>query len=108
MEMGIAGRVFDHAGDFEQRRSGNVHSNHLADGVELPEGTARIVYATGSLADGSFGLVVQDIAGLGETPGGVPTGDLSSSGLPLWVFLAGGFALLALAATPVVASRRSR
>jgi hypothetical protein len=79
-----------------------------ADGVELPEGTARIVYATGNLAEGSFGLVIQDIAGLGETPGEVPTGDLSSSGLPLWVFLAGGFALLALAATPVVASRRSR
>lgn len=78
------------------------------DGVELPEGTARIVYATGSLAEGSFGLVIQDIAGLHGTPDEVPTGDLSSSGLPLWAFLAGGFALLALAATPVVAYRRSR
>jgi len=79
-----------------------------ADGVELPEGTARIVYATGSLADGSFGLVLQDIAGLGETPTEVPTGDLSSSGLPLWMFIAGGFALLSLAGAPVLASRRSR
>jgi len=78
------------------------------DGVELPEGTARIVYAAGSLADGSFGLVVQDIAGLGETPGEVPTGDLSSSGLPLWFFLAAGLGLVALASAPVLATRRSR
>ncbi|MBM3695137.1 MAG: DUF4397 domain-containing protein [Actinobacteria bacterium] len=79
-----------------------------ADGVQLPEGTARIVYATGSLADGSFGLVIQDIAGLGGTPGGVPTGDPSGSGVPMWVFLASALALLTLASVPAVAVRRSR
>ena len=49
-----------------------------APGVGLPEGTAVIVYATGDLAAGSFGLVVQTISGLGAAPAAVPTGSATS------------------------------
>jgi len=82
-----------------------------ADGVELPEGTARIIYATGSLADGSFGLVIQDITGLHSTPGEVPTGDgFAANGLPLWALVAAGLAVAGTAGAflPKLAARRSR
>ncbi len=76
-------------------------------GVELPEGTARIVYATGSLADDTFGLVLQDIAGLHTAPA-----EVNSGGEPAGVSSAWLMALMALvlvggaaAATPLVARR---
>jgi hypothetical protein len=81
-----------------------------ADGVELPEGTARIIYATGSLGEGTFGLVIQDIAGLHTAPGEVPTGDGSAAGgLPLWALVAAGLmaAGTAGALLPKLAARRS-
>ena len=77
-----------------------------ADGVALAEGTLRIVYAAGVLGE-NFTLIIQDIAGLGETPGGVDTGD-PATGVPMWVFLASGLALLGLATVPAVALRRGR
>lgn len=81
-----------------------------ADGVELAEGTARIVYATGSLSGGSFGLVIQDITGLHTTPDVVPTGSgLPTGGLPLWALVSSGLAVLALfsAVASRLAVRRS-
>jgi len=81
-----------------------------AAGVELAEGTARIVYATGSLADGTFGLVIQDIAGLHSAPESVPTGgELAASGFPFAALIVLGLAAAALAVTvPTLAARRSR
>jgi len=50
-----------------------------ADGVELAEGTSTIVYAIvyaiGSAADDTLGLLVQSIGGLGSAPEGVPAGN---------------------------------
>ena len=80
-----------------------------APGVELAEGTARIVYATGSLADGTFGLLIQDITGLHSTPEEVPTGDgLVSSGFPMWALALIIAAAPALAVSVPAAVRRSR
>ncbi len=81
-------------------------------GVELPEGTARIVYATGSLADDTFGLVIQDIAGLHSAPEAVNTGsgDLAGTNGPgawVWIALTLSALVAAVVVTPVVA-RRSR
>jgi hypothetical protein len=79
-------------------------------GVELPEGTARIVYATGSLADETFGLVIQDIEGLHTAPAQVNSGGaLTEQPTALLValmlvVLVGGAAV----ASPLVALRRSR
>ena len=81
-----------------------------ADGVELPEGTARIIYATGDLAGGTFALVIQDIAGLHSTPGEVPTGDgLPAGGFPLWAMVAAGLVLVGAAgfSLPKLTARRS-
>ena len=77
-----------------------------AEGVELAEGTSRIVYATGSLADDTFGLVIQDIGGLHTVPQEVNTGGVAG-GIPMAalvalmaVVLLGGAAVV-----PVVARR---
>jgi len=81
-----------------------------APGVELPEGTARIVFATGSLADDTFGLVVQDIAGLHTAPAQVNTGGLLD-GQPVSLLVALMALVLvggAAAASPLVALRRGR
>ncbi len=68
------------------------------------------MYAVGSLADGSFGLVIQDIGGLHSTPGEVNTGGLLETGggnlMPILVLALGAAALLA--SVPVLARRRSR
>jgi hypothetical protein len=79
-------------------------------GVELPEGTARIVYATGSLADDTFGLVIQDIANLHSAPETVNTGgELAGSGFPIVPMIILALALVALATSvPTVAARRNR
>lgn len=80
-----------------------------APGVGLPEGTAVIVYATGDLGAGTFGLVVQTIAGLGAAPAAVPTGsgDLAttSNAIP---FAIAGVALLGLAVTLPRVRRQNR
>jgi hypothetical protein len=89
--------------------SGVEASVFSAPGVALAEGTARIVYATGSLADGTFGLLIQDIAGLHSTPDEVPTGDgLVSSGFPMWALALIIAAAAALAVSVPAAVRRSR
>jgi hypothetical protein len=72
--------------------------------TDLPvtEGTNTIVYAWGSLADGSFAVATQAIDGLGSAPTGVPAGEvgLAADGeafAPNWVLaamLAAGIGLL--------------
>lgn len=42
--------------------------------LDVPEGTNVIVYAVGSLDDGSFTVLAQSIDGLHSAPEGVPTG----------------------------------
>ena len=80
-----------------------------APGVEITEGSMRIVYATGDFAGGTFGLVIQDIDGLQTPPTGVPTGDGPiSTGSSLWVIMMLGAAVLALAVSAPVALRRNR
>jgi hypothetical protein len=74
-------------------------------GVALDEGTALIVYATGSLADGTFGLVTQAFSGLGEAPEEVPTGG-TPAGFPVALVVAlMAILLVAGAATPLVVRR---
>lgn len=74
--------------------------------VELAEGTATIVYAWGSAADGNLDLAVQTIDGLHSAPSGVPGGETGAAaagdGAPLWAFGLGVASLLALG---VAASR---
>jgi hypothetical protein len=81
-----------------------------APGVELTEGEARIVYATGSLDDGTFDLVIQDITGLHGAPDEVNTGsgDLAGGGTAPWTIALLAAALVALAVSAPVALRRSR
>jgi hypothetical protein len=78
-----------------------------APGVELPEGTARIVYATGDITEGTFGLVIQDIEGLHSVPEEVNTGDLSAS-FPVWALMLLVAAALTLVVSVPAAVRRSR
>jgi len=81
-----------------------------APGVELAEGTARIVYATGDLAGGSFGLVIQDITGLHSTPDTVNTGggELAGSGAQMWLVVAFAIAALGAVVTAPKALRRGK
>ncbi len=57
--------------------------------VTLKEGTETIVYAVGSAADKTLGLVVQNIDGLNSAPGGVPAGTggqfAAAQDQPVWV-----------------------
>jgi hypothetical protein len=78
-----------------------------APGVELAEGTARIVYATGDLAGGSFSLVIQDIAGLHTAPDSVDTGGAPASAPTAWLVALMALVLVggAAVATPLVARR---
>ena len=87
--------------------AGSVFS---APGVNLPEGTSVIVYATGDIGAGSFGLVVQTISGLGEAPTSVPSGsgDLAGGGIAGWTIALALMAALGLAVTVPKALRRSR
>ncbi len=62
--------------------------------TDLPvtEGTNTIVYAWGSLADGTFAVATQAIDGLGSAPTGVPAGELGlaadgSAFAPNWVLV---------------------
>jgi hypothetical protein len=60
--------------------------------LDLREGTSTIVYAVGSAADKTLGLVTQTITGLHSAPAGVPagTGGLADrgAGTPGWVWAA--------------------
>jgi hypothetical protein len=59
--------------------------------LNLKEGTATVVYATGSAADKSLGLVTQTIGGLHSAPAGVPAGSGGladrGAGTPGWVWV---------------------
>lgn len=66
---------------------------------DLAEGTSYIVYAIGSLGDGSLDLLVQTIAGLHDAPQTIPAGTGSTAsdaaGLSLlWIFAGAGVVLL--------------
>lgn len=76
----------------------------------IPEGTNVIVYAIGDLAGGSFAVVSQAISGLQAAPSAVPTGTggLAGAGAPMWVFVAMGLGVLALAGGGAAVARRER
>lgn len=82
--------------------------------LQLAEGTATIVYAWGSAADGNLDLAVQTIDGLHSAPSGVPGGETGAAaagdGAPLWAFGLGAASLLALgvAGTRLVPARTRR
>lgn len=81
--------------------------------VQLAEGTATIVYAWGSAADGNLELAVQTIDGLHSAPSGVPGGETGAAaaggGTPVWVLGLGVASLLALGvATSRLVPARSR
>ncbi len=78
--------------------------------LEVPEGTNRIVYAIGSLDDGSFDLVIQDVSGLGSAPAAVPSGsgDLAAGGINLWLVVVAAAAALVFAGSARVAFARNR
>jgi hypothetical protein len=81
--------------------------------VPVAEGQATIVYAVGSLDDGTLGVAVQTIDGLHSAPASVPSG---SGGLaadqaaatPVWALALGaaGLAGLGISAPRLVAARR--
>lgn len=65
-------------------------------------GASTIVYAVGSLDDGSLDVLLQTIDGLGAAPAGVPAGTsglAADAGFPIWAI-----AILALAGLAAVAS----
>jgi hypothetical protein len=78
--------------------------------LDLKEGTATIVYATGSAEDETLALVAQTITGLHSAPGGVPSGSggLADRGLSgAWYAVAAlGLLLLAFGAGRLVLVRR--
>jgi len=68
--------------------------------LDLAEGSATIVYATGSATQKTLGLVVQTITGLHSAPGGVPAGSgglAAEDGVPGWLPLTVGLGVLAAA-----------
>ncbi len=71
--------------------------------LTVQAGVATIVYAIGSLEGGSFRLAVQQITGLGPTPGAIGTG-LGSTAAATDASAAGWFLLAALAALVSVAT----
>ena len=79
--------------------------------VKVTEGSETIVYAVGSAADKTLGVVVQTIDGLGSAPGGVPAGTGGqSAGLysqPGWIAAITGLGVV-IAAAGVFALRSGR
>ncbi|MEU8002281.1 DUF4397 domain-containing protein [Catellatospora sp. NPDC049111] len=79
--------------------------------VTLKEGTATIVYATGSAEGKNLGVVAQVITGLHSAPGGVPSGDgglADESGMSMWWLAAAAAALLLAVGGGVrIATRRT-
>lgn len=79
--------------------------------LTLEEGTNTIVYAIGSLDDDNLDLLVQPIAGLHESPDGVPagTGGMADDAMPTWlVALSAAAAASAVAAGGRLAYARAR
>jgi hypothetical protein len=76
--------------------------------VELPAGTNLIVYAVGSLEDGSFTFQTQSIDGLGGEPTAVNTGDsqLGSDSSTAVFALVAAAAVLGLGGTGLALARR--
>lgn len=70
--------------------------------VTLTEGTETIVYAVGSAADETLGVVVQNISGLNSAPGGVPAGTggqlADSFSQPGWIAAIAAFGVMIAAA----------
>ena len=79
--------------------------------VPVTEGADTIVYAVGSAADKTLGVVVQTISGMDSAPGGVPAGTGGqSAGLysqPGWVAAIAAIGV-AIAAAGVFALRSGR
>lgn len=76
---------------------------------DLSEGTSYIVYAIGSLDDGSLDLLVQTISGLHDAPTSVPagTGSTASEGSSLTLMLAAaGLGIVVLTGSAVVIRRQ--
>jgi hypothetical protein len=80
--------------------------------VPVAEGQATIVYAIGSLADDTLGVLVQTIDGLHSAPASVPSGtggmaaDAASS-FPIWALAAAaGVAGIGFTAPRLVGARR--
>lgn len=79
--------------------------------VTLAEGTETIVYAIGSAADKTLGLVVQTISDLGTPPGGMPAGSggtAANQPVPTWIWLTSGLGALLLLAGGVSTTRAIR
>jgi hypothetical protein len=81
--------------------------------LNLREGTATIVYATGSAEQKTLTIVAQTITGLHSNPSGVPAGLGGTAGrdrVPAGIFAVGAFGLLlaAGAAVRLAAARSSR
>ncbi|MGC4805224.1 DUF4397 domain-containing protein [Micromonospora sp. DT233] len=78
--------------------------------LNLKEGTATIVYATGSAEAKNLDLVAQTITGLHSAPGGVPsgTGGQAGTGVQTWWYaLAGAGVLLLVGGGARVATART-
>ncbi|MDI1463446.1 DUF4397 domain-containing protein [Catellatospora sp. KI3] len=79
--------------------------------VDLKEGTATIVYATGSADGKNLGVVAQVITGLHSAPGGVPSGDGGLADEPgagvWWLVAAAAAMMLAVAGGVRFATRRT-
>jgi hypothetical protein len=76
--------------------------------LNLREGTATIVYATGSAEDDTLAVVAQTITGLHSSPGGVPSGSggLAATGVTAWWYALAGFGVLLLLGGATAAVRR--
>jgi hypothetical protein len=76
---------------------------------DLGEGTHYIVYAIGSLDDGSLDLLVQTITGLHDAPTSVPAGTGSTAateGSSMLLIIAAAMGVVAVGGTAFVARRR--
>lgn len=76
--------------------------------VTLEAGANTIVYAWGSAADENLALAIQVIPGLGATPDGVPAGDGSTTGTPVWALGLAAVAALGLVGAGVRLSAARR
>ncbi len=75
---------------------------------DLGEGTSYIVYAIGSLDDGSLDLLVQTITGLHDAPTAVPagTGSTATQGSSLMLILAAGLGAIVLSGSAIALRRQ--
>lgn len=76
--------------------------------VSVTEGTLTVVYAWGSLEDGTLALATQTVEGLHSAPDGVPTGEVEvTTGVPATVWVAIVVAVLGLVGLVVARARRA-